>query len=229
MNRKRVLLTTGLVMLASAAQANRPLTTDTADVIERGQCQFEPYFSSNRSSGVATQRLSVLQLNCGVPRDTQVGAAFGHTSSGGSSADSLSLGGKTNLIELKDGQAGVAVNYGLSTLKSPGTSWSQDGSFINLIVSSQVRDGLLAHANLGWSRSRLARQNSTLWAAAIEWAATPQLSLSAEAYGDDRSRPWVSTGVVWTAGRAMTINAAFAVQTDTPRVHQLTAGFNLAF
>jgi hypothetical protein len=229
MKRVRILLTAGLATLAGAAQANRPLTTDTADVIERGQCQFEPYFTSNRSSGAASQRLSVLQLNCGVPHDTQLGAAWGTSSSDGSSTYSLTLAGKTNLIELKDDQTGIGVNYGLSTLKEPDASWSRDGSFVSLIVSRQWREGLLVHANLGWSRSRLARQDSTLWAAAVEWTATPQLTLSAETYGDDRTRPWVSAGAVWTANRAFNINAALAVQTATPRVRQVTAGFNWQF
>ena len=215
--------------VAGAAQANRPLNTDTADVIQQGRCQFEPYVASTRSSGTPSLRSSILQLNCGVPHDTQLGVAYGRSSSAGLTDEAVSVAGKTNLIELKDRQTGVALSYGLSAARSAGSGWAHEGSFVNLIATRSLVQGLLVHADLGASRSQSARQDSTTWALAFEWAVAPRLDLSAEAYGDDRTKPWLATGVHWVIKDNFSVNASFGVQTEKPQVRQLTAGFNIEF
>ncbi|HJV97116.1 MAG TPA: hypothetical protein VJ608_13805, partial [Albitalea sp.] len=88
---------------------------------------------------------------------------------------------------------------------------------------------LLGHANLGWMHSRVAQQDSTTWGVAFEWAAAPNVDLSAEAYGDDRTRPWLSAGVHWVLGKQFSVNASLGAQSTNPRVRQVTAGFNFEF
>jgi hypothetical protein len=219
------------VMAAVPAHANRPLTTDTADTILHHRCQFEPFLINTRSSGVPTAHGSVLQLNCGVRTDTQLGIAYSRNSADGERVETLSAAGKTNLIELKDDQTGVAVAYGIGAAKdsSVGGGWKHEASWFYAIATRTLREGLLLHGNIGWARSQSARQNSTTWAAALEWTAAPKVTLSAETYGDDRNKPWVGGGIWSPLTEQFSINASFGVQTSNPRVRQITAGFNFEF
>jgi hypothetical protein len=217
------------VVAAPSAHANRPLTTDTADTIAHHRCQFEPFVASTRSSGSPTVRSTILQLNCGVRSDTQLGLAYSRATAAGERSEALAAAGKTNLVELKDGQTGIAVAYGLSAAKDSSKSWAHEGSWVYAIATRTLREGLLGHANLGWSRSQSARQSTTTWALALEWAAAPKLTLSAETYGDDRGKPWVGGGLWSPLTEQFSVNMSFGVQTSNPRVRQFTAGFNFEF
>jgi hypothetical protein len=216
-------------LVAMPSHANRPLTTDTADTIPHHRCQFEPFIGSIRSSGASTIRTTVLQLNCGVRADTQLGVAYSRASASGESAASFAAAGKTNLVELKDDQTGIAVAYGLSAAKDSGSPWAHEGSWVYAIATRTLREGLLGHANLGWSRSQSARQSSTTWALALEWSAAPKLTVSAETYGDDRSKPWLGAGLWSPLTEQFSVNVSYGVQASNPRVRQLTAGFNFEF
>jgi hypothetical protein len=227
--RRLAAATCGALTVGTAAHANRPLNTDTADTIEAGQCQFEPYAGTNRASGSPAEDFTVLQLNCGVPRETQLGVALARAAAAGASSEGLVVGGKTSWGDPSSAPLGLAIGYGLGWTRDDGAPWARDTASINLIVSHQAAAGLLVHANLGTQHSRLARQSSTTWAVATEWSVGASTTLSAEAYGDDRSRPWVSTGAVWSPADRVTLNLSFGSQTSTPRVRQFTAGFNLQF
>ncbi|WP_372524650.1 hypothetical protein [Piscinibacter sp.] len=229
MNRTSALLALAALVVSAPAMANRPLNTDTADTITDGRCQFEPYVASTRSRGVASLQSTLVQLNCGVTPNTQLGVAAFRSNSAGETTAGVLASGKTNVVELKDGQTGVALSYGLGALKNPGAAWVYDSASLNLIGTRELVPGLLGHANLGWTHSRSAHQSSTTWAFAFEWAAAPKLDLSVEAYGDDRNRPWLSTGVHWVLGKQFSVNASFGVQSTNPHVRQLTAGFNVEF
>ena len=215
--------------VASVAHANRPLNTDTADTIAPQRCQFEPYAFDNRSSGVPTERGSVWQLNCGVSGSTQLGTAYARSNADSETAQAVAFGGKTNFVELKDGQTGMAVGYGLNVAKAGSSSWAHDASFAYLIATRELVPGLLGHVNLGWSHSRSARQNSTTWAAAFEWSVAQRVVLSAETYGNDHERPWLGTGLWWGLRENFSVNLSLGVQNANPRVRQATAGFNFEF
>jgi hypothetical protein len=220
----------GMLAVVSA-HANRPLATDTADTIPQHRCQFEPYLIDVRSSGVPTLHGSVLQLNCGVRTDTQLGIAYSRSSADDVGYQTLSAAGKTRLIELKDDQTGVALAYGIGAAKDNlgGAAWKHEASWLYAIATRTLREGLLLHGNIGWVRSESARQSSTTWAAALEWAAAPKVTLSAETYGDDRNKPWVGGGIWSPLTDQFSINASFDMQTSSPRVRQFTAGFNFEF
>ena len=229
MSRRHALAASMVIMVASPVQANRPLTTDTADTIVLKRCQFEPYVASTRASGSATQRSTILQLNCGVRDDTQLGVAISRESAGGAHSDLIAAAGKTYLVELKDGQTGVAIAYGLSAVKPGGGSWEHESTWLTLIASRRLTEGLLGHANLGWARSRSAGQHSTTWGLAFEWAVAPKLTLSAETYGDDRDKPWVAVGVWSPLTDQFSVNVSVGAQRSNPRMRQVTAGFNFEF
>jgi len=226
---KHIVVALSAATLAGAAQANRPLNTDTADTITAHRCQFEPYTLLNRSSGSPAEHVTVLQLNCGVSDNTQLGLAVSRTSSGDEVSQQVNAGGKTNLIAIKEGQTGVAVAYGLTAAKPAGAGWSADAAFVYLIATRQLASNLLGHVNLGTTHSRLDRHDSTTWAAAFEWTVTPGVVLSGETYGDDRARPWVGTGLWWGVRDNFSVNMSLGTQTSNPRVRQLSASFNVEF
>jgi hypothetical protein len=216
-------------LTVNAAQGARPLNTDDAGVLATGQCQFEPYAGTNRASGQAARRFAIVQFNCAVPRQTQIGATFGRLLDASAATDAATLSGKTNWVELKDEQTGVALAYGLAWNRAPGSAWTFDMSFVTLIASRQVAPRLLLHANLGTLHSRLAGLRSTTFGLAAEWAATETVTLSAETYGDDRSQPWASGGALWKLSERFSVNGSLGVQGQRPRVRQLSAGLNLLF
>jgi len=223
----------GLCMLGLAcapAWANRPLNTDTADTIPHHRCQFEPYAASTRAEGEPRQLDKIVQLNCGVTPHTQLGVVYDRSSAGDETESALALAGKTNLRELTETQTGVAVAYGLSSLRSAGrSSWRQDGSFVNAIATRRLAPELLGHLNLGWSRSRLASQDSTTWGEALEWSLSPRVVLSGEAFGTDRTSGWWSAGLWWALGDSFSVNVSYGAQRSGPRARQATAGFNWEF
>ena len=55
---------------------------------------------------------------------------------------------------------------------------------------------------------------------------TPQLLLrwAADVFGDDRSRPWVSAGLIWPLADKLTANLAYAQQFGGISGLQLTPG-----
>lgn len=214
---------------AGSACANRPLATDTADTVPNGRCQFEPYVGSNRSDATPTERFWVLQLNCGVTANTQLGANLARDWNDTDAANALAFTGKTTLVELKDGQTGFALGYGLNASRPRGDAWSTEGGLLSGIASRQLADGWLVHANLGWTHSRSAHRSSTTWALATEYDLTTAAVFSAELYGDDRVRPWTSLGLLWKLGVSASVNVSYGVQSSSPRVRQFTAGFLVEF
>ena len=52
---------------------------------------------------------------------------------------------------------------------------------------------------------------------------------AADVFGDDRSRAWVSAGLIWPLAEKLTANLAYAQQFERPRVRQWTLGFKFDF
>lgn len=216
-------------LATGAAHANRPLNTDTADTIAARRCQFEPYAGTNRSDGAPTEHFWLLQLNCGVSGNTQLGASLARDWAGSDNSRSAAFGGKTNLVELKGGQTGFALGYGLSALHANGAGWRSEGALLNGIASRELAEGWLVHANLGWAHSRSAHQNSTTFGLATEVTLREGVVASAEFYGDDHQRPWLAAGLLWQPADNLSVNVSYGVQSSSPRVRQATLGFLVEF
>lgn len=103
------------------------------------------------------------------------------------------------------------------------------GEDVKLVGTRELSAGLLAHGNLGWSRSEGDAQNTTLWNLALEKSLAHGIDLMAEVYGDDRHKPALGSGVRWTFREGWSVNASYAVQTETPRVKLWTVGLKWAF
>ena len=213
--------------IALPARADRPLVSETADVIPTGSCQVETAAARlSRSGSPSANTLNAL-FSCGVAGIHQVAAGYGRSRSGGETVQSLILGGKSTLLAPDAGSTGFGVAYAVTLVKTPQQSFEHEGTSILAVATRELVDGLLGHANLGWSRSQSARLNSSTWSLGFEYGS--ERTVAADIFGDDRSRPWVSAGFGWTVVDKLSVNLAYAQQFETPRVKQVSVGFKIVF
>lgn len=226
MSRALLLIAAGL-LAAAAAHADRPLVSETADVIDPGACQIETALARARASGSPSLTSLATIFTCGVKGGHQPFVAYGRDSGGGETAHALSLGMKTNLVPVEDGRTGFGVAWSLGSFKASGTGWRFEDVTVLGVATRELATGLLGHANLGWTRARSTRQSSTLWSLGVE--TTGDVFYAADVFGDDRGKPSVSAGAGTTFAPGFSGNVAYGLQLDRPRVKQLSLGLKLVF
>jgi len=219
-----VALATGV--LAGAAMAG-PRVTETADALARGDCELEAAASRESSSGTPAVRTVEAILGCGVGGNTQLGLGWARATLAGLHADGVGLLGKTTVVAPDAGRTGWAVAYSLLAFKAPGDSFKSEELAVAAVATRELLPGWLGHANLGWSHSRSSKQNSAVWSLGEE--STADLSLAADVFGDDRSKPWVSAGVGYTLGGGVSASVSYALQLDKPKIRVFTLGAKFAF
>jgi hypothetical protein len=231
MTKNDLRLAAGLIAAVTAlpALAGRPLATEDADTLEAGACEWESFAGRETARGTPSARAWATQVGCGVGHGAQVALAYGEMRSAGFKVPGWTLSGKLGLVPRAEGTAGLTLAWALGAEKAPGDSLKHETSLLNLVATKELADGVLGHANLGWTRSESARRSSTLWNLAVESAVGHGVDLMAEVYGDDRSKPWVGTGIRWTLGDSFSVNVSYSVQTEAVRVKLWTLGFKLAF
>ncbi len=224
-----IALGSALVALAvpHAAWAARPLVSETADSLAPGDCELETAVASTRVRGEPNTGSVDALVACGIGKGTQRSGAYNRARSGGLTGQAVTLGGKTNLVEAQDGRIGWAIAYGASLDKAPGDGWKHGSTRLFGVATKELRDGLLGHLNLGWLRTESDRLNSTTWSIGFE--GDGPVRWAADVFGDDRSRAWVSAGLIWPLAEKLTANLAYAQQFERPRVRQWTLGFKLDF
>lgn len=225
----RLVVTSLLFALAPLAQAERPLQTEDAGVLERGDCQAQTAFARLSDEG-SRVRSGFAQLGCGVFRGTQWQLAAGRTTGDGERSDDLVFSGKTALIDLTDDKPGLVIAYGLQGGRASG----QQGlrlvqSAVKAVVSVPFGPWL-AHANLGWARDHEASSDSTTWNLALERTSAGPFDLMAEVYGDDHSAAWANAGARWwVLPKRLWIDASYGVQISSTRARLATVGLSLLF
>jgi hypothetical protein len=181
------------------ARAARPLQTDDAGVLAKGDCEFEG----------ATQRLSApgqtatetgLQVGCGVAWDSQLAVAAAVAREDGVRTTSLAVGGKTGLWKSAGGDvaSSLALSWQLLGSQQAGRAWRHAGTAASLLWSMPLVSHFTLHANLGHNRKELDHYHATTWGVAIEQAglgANKRWMLMAELFGDDHERPWWNLGL----------------------------------
>lgn len=216
--------TAALLLLAcSAARADRPLVSETADVIGAGRCQIETGLASTRASGLVSLRSVDMSGSCGVAGHTQLGIALGSSRQAGATDLGLSLVGKHTLKMPADGTIGYGVAYNLGLEKASGEGWRHGSTRLLGAATKEFAMGMLGHLNLGWVRNQRDRLNVTTWSLGVE--SDSALRWAADVYGDDRARPWVSAGLLLPLADGISANLAYAQQFEQPRVRQWTLGF----
>lgn len=215
------------LLAAPAAWSARPLVSETADSLAQGDCELETALASTRVRGEPnTSSLDAL-VACGIGMGTQVSGAYNRARSGGLTGQAITLGGKTNLAEAQDGRIGWAIAYGASLDKAPGEGWKHGSTRVFGVATKSLTDSLVGHFNLGWLRTEGDRLNSTTWSVGFE--GDGPVRWAADVFGDDRSRAWVSAGLIWPLAEKLTANLAYAQQFERPRVRQWTLGFKFDF
>ena len=215
--------------LAGPSWAERPLATEDADVLDRGECEWESYAARESVSGAPSARTLSTQIGCGVGAMPQAALAYGRSRFDGETTPGWALVGKTALLPREGGGLGLTLAWGLGWQRMPGSSWRHEDSALNLVATRTFADRFTAHANLGWSRSESERRNTTTWNTALEWSATDRLDLMGEVYGDDRARPWLGVGARYAISERLTVDASWTVQNNTPRPKLLTVGVKVGF
>lgn len=223
-----------LVLIALAtpwgvAQAGRPLATEDADVLARGDCEWESFVADTRARGDSAERGLITQVGCGLGAATQAALGAAGSRYAGETTSALFLVGKTALLPREGESLGITLAWGLAAERPPGGSMKQETTFLTLVASRTFAPGWTGHANLGWLHSRSASASTTTWALAAERAMGGGVDLMGEVYGDDRGKPWMDVGARWQAGESTSLNASWAVQRETPRVRLWTFGLKLAF
>lgn len=218
-----------IAFAALPALAGRPLATEDADTLDAGACEWESFAARETARGTPATRGWATQVGCGVGHQAQLALAYSESRSDGVKVPAWTLGGKLGLVPRGDDATGLTLAWALGAEKAPGGSLKHETSLLNLVATRAVADDVLVHLNLGWTRSTSSKRNTTLWNAAVEGAVGGGVDLMAELYGDDRAKPWIGTGVRWTATKDFSVNASYAVQTESVRVKLWTLGFKPAF
>jgi hypothetical protein len=224
------LLPVAIFCFTGAAHAGRPFATEDAGVLEKSDCEWESFAAQARTKGESKVTGWNTQLGCGVGFKTQVALAFGRSKFESENTNVLALGAKTGLIDGGENGTSVTLAYGGVAAKGPGEgSYRWNTTAVNLVLTRPLSAGWTVHGNLGWTRDRPGKLDSTTWAVAAEWAATEQWTVGAETYGDDRNKPWLGVGARWTLSKAWSLNASYAVNRETPRTSATSVGFKFAF
>ena len=215
-------------LIAGTAHAGRPLQSEDAGVLARGDCEIEGAALRARDAGVSA-RETTLQLGCGVGASTQLAVAFGHAKAASASARGIELNGKTQLWHGQN-EAALALAYALASVKVSGSSWQHAATELNLAYSRPLGNALTLHANLGHARDEVAKQRSTTWSLAVEHAGFGAVAPMAELFGDDRSAAWWNAGLRFTAvPERFFIDASYGRQITSGSPTLWSLGFKLAF
>ena len=219
------------LLACDAVQAARPLVTEDAGVLDRGDCEFEGVGSRLSVDG-RTARSGLLQVACGIGIQTQLSGAFATTRIEDGHSTQAAAGGKTSLRDLTDEQVGVALAYTFIGTRPSGMGWRYDYTALLGVVTVPMRKDLLVHLNLGASRSRIDEETNAIWAVAAEFlqVAHPGLDLVVETFGNQRDPLWLNAGVRYAVvPERFTVNASFGVQGGSGQAKLATIGFKLNF
>ncbi len=147
---------TGLLFASHAHASGGPYIVDDADVIDRGTCQLESFYSR---LGPGTG-LAFVAPGCNV---ANVEWSLGLTRArlDGSTDSGVELQGKTLLRPISPGGVGVAIAVGVGRGLSAGGRFSD--AFVNLPVTWEPLEALRVHANLGTAYERVDGRHTTTY------------------------------------------------------------------
>lgn len=222
---------TVLALAATAAHAGRPLVTEDAGVLDRGDCEWESVAARDTARSTPTTKALSTQVACGLGWGSQLALAIGHSRAGGQTSRNLSLGAKTRLIDGGEDGPSLTLAYGAAWVRdsADGDRTQPELASANLVLSAPLADGWTGHANLGPTHYRDGQVTRTTWALAAENDLSDQLGWGLEAYGEDGSCPWLGAGLRWDASSSLNLNVSFARQAGADRARLITLGAKLAF
>lgn len=191
----RAAVVSAALLLSATAHAGRPLQTEDAGVLDRGDCELELALGRERGDAPSVRTASA-QFGCGIGLRTQVAAVVERARADGGRAEAAGLAGKTALRPLTDGETGIALAWSFGYTRLPGERFERDASEVRAVLTHPAGAWLL-HANLGWSRSALDRSDTTVWGAAVERTNLGPVDAMVELFGAGGEKAWASAGVRW--------------------------------
>lgn len=216
------------------AHAGRPLATEDAGVLVKGECEWESLAARTRGSAASTHAWAT-QWACGFMPEAQVALGYGHARSSGngsgSAAHALSVNGKWGLLRGKDDEASVVLAWGVVAGKPSGSNFKLGSLFLNGVLTKPLAQNWTGHLNLGWvqDRTTLPHRHAVTWNMAAEYAVGNGFEVMAEWYGVERNDAFVAAGLRWSASPAWSLNAGYAIQPSGSRAKLLSVGAKLTF
>jgi hypothetical protein len=210
-------------------EAARPLATEDADILDKSECEWEGVHTRQTARRSPVENGWETQLSCGVGLSTQVALAYGQAHASELTSRSVTLLGKTGLIERKDDGLGLTVAWTIGGVKEHNKAFKHDFTQLYLVATQEVVKDVTWHANLGWLRNQIDHRSLATWNLAGEYAVGDGVDLVGEFYGEARSKPWWGVGTRWQATEALSLNAGFGMQSEKPRIRQWSVGFKVAF
>ena len=190
---RTLFVTACLTLWGPVVWAARPFMTDDARLTTEGSCQLESWARhySNR-----TEYWALPACNPGGNFEVTAGGAQFRADGLPDSQDRV-LQGKALFrpLQTNDWGWGLAVGKVWHPSTQPGpNNLGNTYLYLPLSVSAQD-DRMVFHFNLGWVQDRQTRLNSTTWGSGVEYWAHSRVMLIAEAFGDDRQKPFVQAGL----------------------------------
>jgi hypothetical protein len=218
-----------LCSLSAVANAGRPLQSEDAGLLERGRCEIEGVHALEATGGETTASGNSLQLGCAIGGLTQLALQGVRATVEGDAVQELGLVGKSALRPVSESRTGVAIAYELRRIRQPEAGDQWNTAIVKGVVSHPFDDWLL-HANLGVRWRSTEHRSDTVWSLAVERTGLGPVDLTAEVFADDRSDPWINTGLrIPVVPERLFLDASRAVQTNAERPRFLTLGFKFAF
>ena len=221
------LLTLIAALTTPTAWADHPLVSETADALARGTCQVEFFSGHEKGRSAPTLGISDAQFSCGAGTRSQAAIGINSTRIDGLRVEGYRVAGKTTLVAPEDGNTGFGVRYSLGWTAVQGRRTELESTTVLAVATREISNGVIAHANLGFTRDRLQSRSTGSWSLGVE--TTDAFSLAADVYGEERSKPSVSLGAGWWAGKEVFLSIAYAVQTADAKTNILSLGLKVLF
>jgi hypothetical protein len=217
-----------LAFLSGAAEAGRPLQTEDAGVLDRGDCELELVAARERGEH-PTVDSGRGQLGCGIGLRSQVALALGRAQGDGERADLAGLVGKSALLPLTEESTGVALAWAVGFARPRGGDFDRESYEVRAVVTHPIGAWLL-HGNVGWSRSEVERLDRTVWGAAVERTGLGPVDAMFEFFGERGERAWANAGLRWNAvpGKVF-VDGSYGRQMQGDGESLVTLGLKLAF
>lgn len=220
-----------LALTSLAAHAGRPLQTEDAGVLGKGECELEAVLEQARV-GPVRARGQGLGVGCGVAPGLQLGVGVAAAKAEGERARGAAVGGKWRLAGGDEGPQ-LTLTAGADWVKLPGTGWQQAGAGIGLVASLPAPGGTV-HLGIDHGRDRVGRLDTTSWGVAFELDERALGSMAwapmAEWVGDDRDGTAFNLGLrLAVVADRLWLDASWGRRLSGDRERLVTLGLKLAF
>jgi hypothetical protein len=221
------MLAAALALVFSAPRAlaaGGAFAVDDSEVGAPGECKVEAWASFARNHDF----IGVLAPACVVDlgRPVELGAQVERARAAGSWSTGLALKAKTSLIPLDGRTFGVGLVGGIAFDL---TTRETAEYFVSLPVTLQLAEPLRINLNVGGLRDEIDNRNFVTWGAGFELSLSRGVTLIAEAFGQNSTRPAAQVGLRFTPHEKFDFDVIYGRNLAGERADWITTGVNLRF